>query len=119
MTRRDHDGMETREHHETLRNSREFRRVLSDGIRRREGGIVVVSSPGRAGPPRIGLVVSKNCGSAVTRNRIKRRLRSVAETVGLQPGIDYVIIASPQVAEAPHDRLIGWLEHALEEPADA
>jgi ribonuclease P protein component len=50
----------------------------------------------------------------VNRNRIKRRLRSVAETVELKPGVDYVIIANKQVAEATFDRLTGWLRGAVE-----
>jgi ribonuclease P protein component len=48
----------------------------------------------------------------VNRNRIKRRLRSV--TVELKPGVDYVIIANKQVAEATFDRLTGWLRGAVE-----
>lgn len=99
---------------ESLRNSRDFRRVLSDGTRRRQGGIVVATAGGREGPPRVGLVVSKDCGTAVKRNRIKRRLRSAAGTVGLKSGTDYVIIANPQVADAPFDRLTGWLSRAIE-----
>lgn len=101
--------------YQTLRNSRDFRRVLSDGTRRRKGGIVMVSSPGPTGPPRLGLLVSRSCGPATRRNRIKRRLRSAAGTVELQPGTDYVIIATPQVAETPFGRLTDWLDRALEE----
>jgi ribonuclease P protein component len=78
----------------------------------------VVRSPGHDGPPRVGLVVSKSCGTAVRRNRIKRRLRSAADRVELQPGVDYVIIATSQVADAPFDRLTGWLRRALMERAD-
>ncbi len=103
----------------SLRNSRDFRRVLSDGIRRRRGGIVVVSSPGPTGPPRLGLIVSKSCGPAVVRNRIKRRLRAATGNVQLEPGTDYVIIATKEVAEVPFDRLTGWLERALEVSLDA
>jgi ribonuclease P protein component len=91
---------------------------LADGRRRRKGGIVLVSSPGPAEPPRLGLVVSKNCGPAVTRNRIKRRLRSAAGRAELKPGMDYVIIATSQVANAPYDRLTRWLDRAIEDSAD-
>ena len=80
--------------------------------------MVVVSSPGSDGP-RLGLLVSRSCGTAVRRNRIKRRLRAAAESVELQPGIDYVIIATSQVADAPYEQLISWLRRALEETADA
>lgn len=79
----------------------------------------MVSSPGQTGPPRLGLVVSKNCGTAVRRNRIKRRLRAAADTTELQPGTDYVIIATPEVADAPFDRLTGWLERAVKETSNA
>lgn len=78
----------------------------------------MVGSPGPAGPPRLGLLVSKSCGTAVTRNRIKRRLRSAADRTELQSGTDYVIIATRQVAEAPYDQLRGWLARAVEELAD-
>jgi len=66
----------------------------------------------------MGLLVSKNCGTAVTRNRIKRRLRSAADSVELQPGTDYVIIATEQVARVPHQEIERWLRGALGESAD-
>lgn len=79
----------------------------------------MVSSPGPTPLPRLGLIVSKRCGPAVTRNRIKRRLRSVADKLEFESGTDYVIIASSQVANTPFDRLTGWLERAVEDLADA
>ena len=60
-------------------------------------------------------MVSKSTGDAVTRNRIKRRLRHSLEAVQLKPGTDYVIIGNRQVAEAPQPQLLGWLERVLEE----
>lgn len=79
----------------------------------------MVSSPGPTEMPRLGLLVSKSCGPAVKRNRIKRRLRAAAEGVELQPGIDYVIIATSQVAEVPYNQLTVWLNRALMGPTDA
>ena len=103
---------------QSLQNSKDFRRVLSDGERRRSGAIVLARSPGLPGPPRLGLVVSKSCGNAVTRNRIKRRLRHAVGVVRLQPGMDYVIIANSQVAEVSYARIQGWLTRAHEELSD-
>ena len=37
----------------------------------------------------------------------------------LEPGTDYVIIASSQVADARYDSLTSWLERALEGLGDA
>jgi ribonuclease P protein component len=66
------------------------------------------------GLTRVGLVVSKSTGNAVTRNRVKRRLRHSLGAVQLRPGIDYVFIGNSQVAEAPHSELMGWLQRALD-----
>ena len=103
---------------ESLRSPRDFRRVLNEGKRYRSGGLVVVASSEHPGPARYGLVVSKSSGNAVTRNRIKRRLRHCIRSLQLNPGHDYVIIASQQVADVPFTRLQGWLERAMKELAD-
>ena len=51
-------------------------------------------------PARVGLSVSKRVGNAVTRNRVKRRLRAVvAEVAGsLRPGSLLVLVAKPRAA---------------------
>jgi ribonuclease P protein component len=64
----------------------------------------------------VGLVVSKSSGGAVTRNRIKRRLRHAIVGKALQPGMDYVIIANREVSEAPFAQIETWLSRALGEP---
>ena len=59
--------------------------------------------------PRIGFVVSGAVGNAVTRNRVKRRLRHlaaahVADTpVGLDRRIDIVVRALPRAATVPEE----------------
>jgi ribonuclease P protein component len=100
---------------ESLRSSRDFRRVLRHGTRYQEGAIVVVRLPGRSGPPRLGLVVAKGSGGAVTRNRIKRRLRHAAREIDLQPGTDYVIIARKEAAEMAFGQLVAVLNAAVAE----
>jgi len=100
---------------ESLRSSRDFRRVLRSGTRYQRGAVVVVRLPGRPGPPRLGLVVAKGCGGAVTRNRIKRRLRHAAREVDLQPGTDYVIIARKEAAEMAFGQLVAVLSAAVAE----
>ena len=69
---------------------------------------------------RFGLTVSKKCGNAVKRNRIRRRLK---EAVRLNAGIDmaaatdYVIIARPELADIPFQRLVSELKHRLKSRA--
>jgi ribonuclease P protein component len=75
----------------------------------------MVKCSGEPGVSRVGLVVSKSTGNAVTRNRIKRRLRHSLRAVQLKPGTDYVIIGTSQLADVPHPRLMGWLQRAIED----
>ncbi|MDN4172275.1 ribonuclease P protein component [Nocardioides sp. SOB77] len=58
-------------------------------------------------PPRVGFVVSKAVGDAVTRNRVKRRLRHLArEHVSSLPGSAVLVVrALPAAAEASYGAL--------------
>ncbi|MDH3189876.1 MAG: ribonuclease P protein component [Acidimicrobiia bacterium] len=102
----------------SLRSPLEFSRVLKNGIRRQVGGIVLIQAAGDPGPPRLGLIVSKSVGNAVTRNRVKRRLRHTVRDVRFQSGMDYVIIAHKSAAEVPHPELVGWIRRALEQSSN-
>ena len=69
----------------------------------------------RTGPARAGFVVSKAVGPAVTRNRVKRRLRHlVAQRLDELPdGAVLVIRALPPAAEAHGRELARDLDSAL------
>jgi ribonuclease P protein component len=68
------------------------------------------------GGVRVGFTASRKVGGAVVRNRVRRRLRAVAETVlprlG-QAGHDYVLIGRAATADRPFGALIADLETAL------
>ncbi len=66
--------------------------------------------------PRVGFTASRKVGSAVVRNRSRRRLKAAAERV--IPGHaaadhDYVVIARAATAGRPFDALVADLETAL------
>lgn len=65
-----------------------------------------VSEPGN---PRVGFVAGKHIGTAVQRNRAKRRLREAIARVPLSSGTDYVVIASKDVLTVDFEALIQWL----------
>src|SRR5262245_7244621 len=69
------------------------------------------------GDPRLGIAVPKGTGSAVERNRVKRRLReSWRERVERVPsGRDYVLIARPALGDALAGHDAGWLGERLDE----
>ena len=77
------------------------------------GGVTVVAAPGAGDRVRVGLVVGRRVGKAVTRNRVKRRLRAALAEIGPAPGHDYVIVGTRQVAEAPFPKVVGWLGAAF------
>jgi len=67
--------------------------------------------------PRLGLAVPKAVGTAVTRNRIKRRLREVfrARSSELPQENDYVLVVRPGLAEAAETRGFDWLTERVDE----
>jgi ribonuclease P protein component len=69
------------------------------------------------GDVRLGIAIPKKIGSAVTRNRIKRRLREGwRELLGEVPsGTDYVLLVRAPLAEAEESRGADWIRERLQE----
>jgi ribonuclease P protein component len=67
--------------------------------------------------PRLGLAVPKAVGTAVVRNKMKRRLREAFRTrlPELPQGQDYVLVVRPGLAEAVDARGFEWLGERIDE----
>jgi ribonuclease P protein component len=67
--------------------------------------------------PRLGLAVPKAVGTAVVRNKMKRRLRETfrARLPELPQDQDYVLVVRPGFAEAVESRGFDWLGERVEE----
>ena len=67
------------------------------------------------GPARVGFTVSKKVGTAVERNRIRRRLREVVRgaTDAALPGRDYVLVGRRAGLSAPFSALVEDFKLAL------
>lgn len=90
------------------------RRGLRAGSRTLIAHHLVLSGHGDA-PAQVGFVVSKAVGNAVTRNRVKRRLRhAVRSRLDVLPAASLlVVLAKPAAAAASYDELLRDLDHCL------
>ena len=59
----------------------------------------------------VGYAVPRAVGSAVARNRLRRRLRALTPALGLAPGT-YLVSARPSAAELSFDELATHLRKA-------
>ena len=111
-----------------LKRRREFLLVAAQGRKWVAPGLILQVSPQSAAADpgrgtdgvslglRIGFTVSRKVGNAVVRNRVRRRLRAVAELVmpvRARPDCDYVVIGRRQSLTRPFPALVQDLEQAL------
>jgi ribonuclease P protein component len=98
----------------------EFRQTVRRG--RRSGGPLMVVhlvvpnvDKATSEPSRVGFVVAKSVGPAVTRNRVKRRLRHLMrERIDQLPGGSLLVVrALPDSASASFGDLAGALDRCL------
>ena len=80
--------------------------------------MVLMIAPSETEESRVGLTVSRKVGTAVTRNRVKRRFREIIRTnaTSLVRRFDHVVIAFAPAADASfsalQEELIWLLERA-------
>jgi ribonuclease P protein component len=105
-----------------LTSSRDFAPAIRSGRRTGTRTLVLhlATGPEPVGAdggtsPRVGFVVSKAVGSAVVRNKVKRRLRHLArERLASLPGSAVLVVrALPGAAQASYDDLAADLDRAL------
>src|SRR5499427_730729 len=98
-----------------MRRSAEFELTVRRGSRARRAlltGYLLVREDAAAQAPLVGFVVSKAVGNAVARNKVRRRLRSVARGYlpALPGGSLLVVRAHPQAAAARQADLAAELD---------
>ncbi len=98
----------------------DFRSTVRGGVRvGTPNALLYVASRSESQPTRVGLIVSKTVGNAVTRNLVARRLRSIGhEFVVRRPrGADLVIRALPGSAGVSWATLQSEILNGLERSA--
>ncbi|HHY46248.1 MAG TPA: ribonuclease P protein component [Firmicutes bacterium] len=112
---------------EKLRSAREFRRILDHGRSYANALFVVYALPPEGPSGRIGVVVGRKFGTAVVRNRVRRRvLEAFRQGLGDPEMVkDVVIIPRHAARDAEFRDLcralwhILYTAHALRGPQDA
>ena len=102
-----------------LRPRGEFERIRQNGRSWPHRFFVLIELPRTAQPetpPRVGVAAGKKLGSAVARNRFKRRLREAVRQVypNIQSGVDVILIARAPIAEASTAQIVAALVETLQ-----
>jgi ribonuclease P protein component len=98
-----------------LRRAQDFERIHRHGETWSNRLVAIGVLPNGLDHNRFGFIVIRQLGSAVSRNRIKRRLRAVIrqQLDDLHPGYDIVVIARKPAAQADFQALAGAVAKLL------
>jgi len=88
-----------------LCGDKRFSQIHQEGRSVANNLLVVRVLPNELGRNRIGFMVGKRLGNAVTRNKVKRRLREVVRLTDLRTGWDAVFIARRGAEKANYREL--------------
>ncbi|WP_246148875.1 ribonuclease P protein component [Nonomuraea turkmeniaca] len=99
-----------------MRRGEDFEAAVRRGKRAGRPTLVVHLGTSGEEPPLVGFVVSKAVGGAVTRNKVKRRLRHLMRDRlhRLPRGSLLVVRANPPAASALFEQLAAELDSALD-----
>jgi ribonuclease P protein component len=97
-----------------LSGNREFKAVYARGRRSTSDGItaIVLETPGDS--TRTGFAVPARGAGAVTRNRVRRRLREALRILQVPSGYQVVIRSDASPATSPFSEVLAHLKTALE-----
>jgi ribonuclease P protein component len=99
-----------------LRQRAEFLAVAAGAKIPAAGFVLQARRRDDEGPARVGFTVSKKVGTAVERNRVRRRLREAVRRSAsrcMRAGHDYVIVGRRAALTVDFARLMGDLEQSL------
>ncbi|NLZ92861.1 MAG: ribonuclease P protein component [Firmicutes bacterium] len=99
-----------------IHKNSQYRKIFQNGTSVATRKLILYRLENQLNINRVGFVVSKKVGKAVTRNRVKRLLREAYRryAVDLITGNDLVIIARPQAAELDYSQAATEMKRILQ-----
>lgn len=100
---------------ESLRNNHEFKRLYYRGKNAHMGNVAIYCMKTHRAINRLGITVGVKVGNAVTRNRVRRRIKEcyrLAEKRLLR-GYDIVIVAKPRAAQSDYHMISRDITYGL------
>ncbi|MFA5056446.1 MAG: ribonuclease P protein component [Dehalococcoidia bacterium] len=88
-----------------LKGKKEFDTVFTEGRSWANNFVVLRAVPNSAGVNRYGIVAGRRLGSAVVRNKAKRRLRAMVSSIAVREGWDIVLVARKAAVETDYHTL--------------
>jgi ribonuclease P protein component len=103
-----------------ITSAADYKRITRTGRRRRGALTLTYARPSDPGSPlRVGVIVARNVGKAVVRNRVRRRIKAIGWRLAHEVhGVDVVVRALPQAAAAPFADLEGDIRTAVRSLVD-
>ena len=99
-----------------VKKDREFQKVFHKGksTANRQFVIYQYNKEGQS-HFRVGISVSKKLGNAVTRNRLKRRIRHILMELDdqLAQDVDFIVIARPPIVQMSYQEMKSSMMHVL------
>lgn len=86
---------------ERIRKRSEYTRIYDSGEKHRGRLMTVFVRPSERPHPRLGIAATRKLGSAVVRNRAKRRVRELFRHHKPTAGLDVVVVPGRELLDAP------------------
>jgi len=96
-----------------LSKTSEFKKVFSEGRRTEGKNLIIFILKNDYDFNRLGIIVKKETGKAVLRNKIKRRLKEAFRQINkkLPPGYDIIVLAKNNIRESNYFEICYNLEN--------
>lgn len=98
-----------------LTRQRDFSRVKKNGKSVHHKLVILVYNPNNENISRFAVVASKKIGNAVTRNRVRRRIKACIQEnwTNIEPGWDFVFYSRNAIVEAEYHEIGNAIKHLL------